>query len=203
MLKKPQTDFYEAQKPRWRWLTRLRPTHKDGTPRSLGVSDMIVTTGGIALGVACALFPWYVFFNQDQFGVRAMKFSGDGEASRMPASLNGGPQRIARPITPGEIPRLELDLFATGTVPPQGRALDAAGAAEQPFPGKEPTAAHFKLLHVENGRGMMEDEDGIWLVQVGSKLPDGSRVNAFQKRGGGWAILTDRDTVISAAQGGK
>ena len=197
-MKKPQTDFYAAKAPKRRLLAWLRPTNKDGTPRTLGVSDMIVTTAGIALGVACALFPWYVFFNQEQFGVRAMKFSGNGDAARMPGYLTGGPEGIKRPITAGEIPRLELDLFATGTLPPAGRSLDPSEAIDQPFPGKESTASNFKLLHVENGRGMMEDDDGIWLVQIGSKLPDGARVNAFQKRDGHWTIITDRNTVLTA-----
>ena len=31
---------------------------------------------GVVLAMICALFPWYIFFNQEQFGPPAMKFEG-------------------------------------------------------------------------------------------------------------------------------
>ena len=41
-------------------------------------SDLTVAALGVTLGLICALFPWYIFFNPDEFGVRAMKFGGNG-----------------------------------------------------------------------------------------------------------------------------
>ncbi|TPO11857.1 hypothetical protein FJ980_04530, partial [Mesorhizobium sp. B1-1-5] len=36
-------------------------------------SDFVIAALGITLGLICALFPWYIFFNQEQFGVQAIK----------------------------------------------------------------------------------------------------------------------------------
>src|SRR6266568_2947280 len=44
-------------------------------------SDFVVAALGITLGLICALFPWYIFFNQEQFGVQAIKFGGSGSNS--------------------------------------------------------------------------------------------------------------------------
>ncbi|MEO5759918.1 MAG: hypothetical protein ABIQ51_24040, partial [Mesorhizobium sp.] len=44
-------------------------------------SDFVVAALGLTLGLICALFPWYIFFNQDQFGVQAIKFGGTGTNS--------------------------------------------------------------------------------------------------------------------------
>src|SRR5690606_30219050 len=43
--------------------------------------DFVVAGLGVALGLICALFPWYIFFNQEQFGVRAMRLGGQGANS--------------------------------------------------------------------------------------------------------------------------
>ncbi|TIN57212.1 MAG: hypothetical protein E5Y30_38560, partial [Mesorhizobium sp.] len=77
-------------------------------------SDFVIAALGITLGLICALFPWYIFFNQDQFGVQAMKFGGTGSNS---GRAGGGvvAQRSA-PLTAKDIPAANLDLLATGTV---------------------------------------------------------------------------------------
>ena len=45
-------------------------------------SDLTVAALGVTLGLICALFPWYIFFNPEEFGVRAMKFGGSGGGHR-------------------------------------------------------------------------------------------------------------------------
>src|SRR5688572_30152532 len=40
-------------------------------------SDLTVAALGVTLGLICALFPWYIFYNPDEFGVRPMKFGRD------------------------------------------------------------------------------------------------------------------------------
>ena len=52
-------------------------------------SDLTVAALGVTLGLICALFPWYIFFNPEEFGVRAMKFGGSG----------GEPSRFSRRAT--------------------------------------------------------------------------------------------------------
>jgi hypothetical protein len=154
-------------------------------------SDFVIAALGITLGLICALFPWYIFFNQEQFGVQAIKFGGSGSNS---GRAGGGVvAERSGPLTAKDVPNADIDLFATGTVqddpaPPPG---------DQPFPA---AASEFKMVHVANGRAMIEDDTGLWIVQRGSVLPDSSRVASIEQRGGKWVIVTSADKVIQLSR---
>lgn len=158
-------------------------------------SDLMIAALGITLGLVCALFPWYIFFNQEQFGPPAVTFSGEGVTGASgPIAVGPQPERVGAPMSTENL-RDELDLFATGTLQEEDgdEAERASTALEQPFPTVAPM---FRIIHVENGRAMVEDESGIWLVQRGSKLPDNSRVAAIEQRDGQWVVVTNEDRVI-------
>ena len=129
-----------------------------------GRSDMVIVGSGLALAIGCALFPWYVFFNQEKFGVQAMNFSGNEAGTTMPSDLVYPPELVRRELNPGEKRKVE-----------------------------------FSLVHVANGRAMIEDEDGLWVVQKGSTLPDASKVASIEKRDGVWVLVTDANRVIQMA----
>lgn len=151
-------------------------------------SDLVVAGLGVALGLICALFPWYIFFNQEQFGVRAMRLGGQGVNSGRVLADNLPPARISElPELPGE-----LDLFSTGNIA-SDPTRDPPGSDEQPFPG---AAVEFRLVHVANGRAMIEDDAGLWIVQSGSRLPDSSRVAAIEQRAGKWVLVTSKEQVF-------
>ena len=154
-------------------------------------SDFVVAALGITLGLICALFPWYIFFNQEQFGVQAIKFGGSGSNS----GREGGGVATERsgPLTAKDVPNADIDLLATGTV--QDEPAPAPG--DQPFPA---AATEFKMVHVANGRAMIEDDTGLWIVQRGSLLPDSSRVASIEQRGGKWVIVTDANKVIQLSR---
>jgi hypothetical protein len=156
-------------------------------------SDFVIAALGITLGLICALFPWYIFFNQDQFGVQAMKFGGTGSNS---GRAGGGvvAERSA-PLTAKDIPAANLDLLATGTV--RADANPAAAPDEQPFPAD---AAKFRMVHVANGRAMIQDDAGLWIVQRGSILPDSSQVSSIEQRNGKWVMVTSADRVIELSR---
>ncbi|ADV11111.1 hypothetical protein [Mesorhizobium ciceri] len=156
-------------------------------------SDFVIAALGIALGLICALFPWYIFFNQDQFGVQAMKFGGTGSNS---GRAGGGvvAERSA-PLTAKDVPAANLDLLATGTV--RDDADPAAASDEQPFPAD---AAKFRMVHVANGRAMIQDDAGLWMVQRGSILPDSSKVSSIEQRNGKWVMVTSADQVIELSR---
>lgn len=162
-------------------------------------SDFIIAGLGIALGLTCALFPWYIFFNQEKFGVRAMKFSGGGQdQQQIPLALGQQVERVGAPMSAEDIPPMKLDLFATGSLRPnKDDAAGATGVAEQPFPGPK---IEFKLVHIANGRAMIEDDAGVWIVQRGSALPDSSRVASIEQRDGKWVLVTSREEVFQVAR---
>jgi len=185
------------------WLRRRAQKEIGSSPAAQSrtrSSDLVIAALGIALGLTCALFPWYIFFNQEQFGIRAMKFSGSGTQVSGPLTLSPQAERVGAPMSVEEVPVLQLDLFATGTLPKKGddgTDPEALSVTEQPFPVEE---AVYRLVHVANGRAMIEDDTGVWVVQPGSMLPDNTRVAAIEQRGGSWVLVTTGDRVIEAAR---
>lgn len=156
-------------------------------------SDFVFAALGITLGLICALFPWYIFFNQDQFGVQAIKFGGSGTNAGRTA---GGSQleNAGAPLTAKDLPP-DVDLLATGTL--QDTTVNPPGVDEQPFPAD---VGKFRVVHVANGRAMIEDDAGLWIVQRGSKLPDSSIVSSIEQRGGKWVLVTSTDQVIELSK---
>lgn len=154
-------------------------------------SDFVIGGLGVALGVVCALFPWYIFFNQDQFGVQAIKLGGRGNnAGRIVVESRPGSD-----FAPPGVREMSknLDLFTTGNVPDKKQE---SVPDDQPFPGD---ALAFKLVHIANGRAMVQDDTGLWIVQAGSKLPDSSRVTAIEQRGGKWVLVTSTNKVMEVS----
>lgn len=162
-------------------------------------SDLIIASLGIALGLGCALFPWYIFFHQDKFGIRALKFGGNSQEQTGPIDLGSQGNRIGAPVAVDDIPPMDLDLFATGTLATKKEDGEdgVPGVIEQPFPAE---IANFRVVHVANGRAMIEDDAGLWIVQRGSVLPDESRVAAIEQRAGRWVVVTTADRVLEVSQ---
>jgi hypothetical protein len=87
------------------------------------------------------------------------------------------------------------DPLTTATVSNTGREDDKGPPADQqPFPGK----SAFQLLHVANGRALIEDDTGMYVVRVGSLLPDSSRLASIEQREGKWVIVTSTGDVYGS-----
>ncbi|PSM18855.1 MULTISPECIES: hypothetical protein [Nitratireductor] len=169
--------------------TGVRPRRKG----RYSLSDAILAGLGLGIGAASFTFPWYVFFHQEQFGVRVVDFDGTEIESDLSGPfytprVNWAPQRL----TQEEIAELPLDFAPTGTVLPDRTAPDTTGSV-QPFPARKPA---YALVHVAKGRAMIQDANGFWVVERGSILPDNSRVMAIEKRSGAWILRTSNDDVI-------
>ena len=158
-------------------------------------SDLTLAALGVTLGLICALFPWYIFFNPEEFGVRAMKFGGGGDGTE-PIVLGAQSERVGAPVAAQDVPSMKLDLLATGTAAKEDEEENMQGTpglSEQPFPAP---AVSFKLVHVANGRAMLEDDTGLFVVQSGSILPDGSRVATIEERDGRPVLVTDAGVAL-------
>ncbi|MCX7303207.1 MAG: hypothetical protein NTV73_02550 [Hyphomicrobiales bacterium] len=162
-------------------------------------SDLTVAALGITLWLICALFPWYIFFNPDEFGVRAMRLGAGGNGT-MPIVLGAQPGRAGAPAPDVDGPPAELDLIATGTAVKEHEEPVDEGAeamAEQPFP---PPVISFRVVQIANGRAMMEDDTGLFVVQPGSILPDSTRVETIGERDGKPVLVTDAGVVLEISQ---
>ncbi|MDE1159723.1 MAG: flagellar protein [Neorhizobium sp.] len=158
-------------------------------------SDLILKGAAVLLAGGAVAFPWYVFFNQDKFGVSVAGweqlrdvrgFRHDG-GEMMPVETARGSNRNGAAGGNGDGDG-GLDQLTTATVAsPVLRKREGEGAdLDQPMPG----GAGFRLLHVANGRAMIEDRSGVYIVQQGSVLPDNSRLASIEQRDGKWTIVT-------------
>lgn len=154
-------------------------------------SDWLIAGCGIGLAAVCALFPWYIFLHQEKFGIRPLTFSGQADGRAAPG-LAASIQPLGERLMPPPEGRPQLDFFPTGTVPDAPR-VEPGDLPRQPFPGDR---LSFRLIDAGNGRAMIEDEEGFWIVQHGSPLPDGSRVARIVEREGSWVLITSRDTEV-------
>lgn len=184
----------------WRRMFRSapkpgRPGGEVGAGRKYTFGDGLLVAGGIALGLTCAFFPWYVFFNQDQFGIRAIKFGGNPGTGTQPATSMPTGHIDAPAAAPGAA--AALDTISTGTLPDKDLPKEPPGLAEQPFPAPAPA---FALVHIANGRAMIEDDKGLWVVQPGSILPDNTRVTSIEQRAGQWVLVTTGGRVVEIAR---
>ena len=160
--------------------------------------DILLGLFGVALGLGSAFFPWYVFFNQEKFGIRAVKMDSDIQVVDGLSSATPQMPRIADPADIKEITSLDLDNLPTGTTPPEEPDGQATGSVpaivEQPYPHH---AAEFRVIHIENGRAMIEDDSGLWIVQRGSTLPDMTKVTSIEQRDSGWVVVTSGKRVLA------
>jgi hypothetical protein len=170
------------------------PPLKMARKTKTGFVDRALACLGLALAGASAVLPWYVFFNEEKFGIHVAR---GGDRSR---DLPDWPARNAFTVSPlamlnrndKQLMAVVPDLMTTATVTDRGREdLTGEAAVNQPFPGKSP----FRLLHVANGRALIEDAGGMYLVRLGSILPDNSRLAAMEQRDGKWVIVTSSGDV--------
>src|SRR4051812_42622692 len=154
-------DFYVGDQPKPADpLSRLVTGTSQAASEGKKTSDLTIAALGITLALICALFPWYIFLNPDSFGVRPMKFEGGGTPVSGPVGAGPQPQRVGAPMDSPPVPMEDPDLSATGTPPdkPAGEyRANPPGVKQQPFPAE---VAEFRLVHVANGRAMIEDDAG-------------------------------------------
>lgn len=159
--------------------------------------DLSLAALGVTLGLICALFPWYIFFNPEKFGPPAVELGGGQGEGLGPLGRAFADERMNSPLAlPGRQPfRPEtLDLFATGTAAePEEEATREDAVLDQPFPAAPPV---FHLVHVENGRALIADDAGLWVVREGDALPDKSVVTRIGEEGGKPVLVTSENKVL-------
>lgn len=159
------------------------------------IVDQLLALIGVLLAVLATFFPWYVFFNQDQFSLPTLwrgetrdlsSMSSQPVVSISPLAMTNSGQPASDPLTP--------DPLTTSAVPGLTKqALRPAAAMPEPTPAQN---RPFRLMHAANGRALVEDGYGMYLVQVGSVLPDNSRLATLEQRAGNWVLITSNGDVI-------
>ena len=160
--------------------------------------DRVVAISGFLLATAAAFFPWYVFFNQESFGIAPMSYTDTRDLPEIGGRSLVNVSPLAIPDEKdGTAEPSAFDPITTATVSSLGDELPGAPGVttvdhDKSFPGKP----RYKLLHVANGRALIEDTSGMYIVRIGSVLPDNSRLATLEKRDGQWVIITSNGEVI-------
>ena len=180
----------------------IKPSRQGRKAGSSG--DRMLAGAGIMLATASALFPWYVFFNEDKFGIRVETMDHTRDLPDTPARNVFSVSPLAMvDNTPSETEKEPLDptdKLTTATVPSPDKQDGTDGSnIMQPLPGKNT----FRLMHVANGRALIEDSKGMYMVRVGSILPDNSRLATIEQRGGRWVIITSTGEVFNDQASGS
>jgi hypothetical protein len=158
-------------------------------------TDTALKVTGLTLAGLSAFFPWYVFLNPDKFGIHA----DDGDRTR---PLPNWPARNVFSVSPMAMinsapadskPQDPDDLTTASTNGAGPTDLKGADAENQPFP----SSSSFRLLHVSNGRALIEDAAGMYVVKVGSILPDNSRLSGLEEHNGKWVMVTSNGVVAA------
>lgn len=154
--------------------------------------DKALGATGIVLAGLAVFFPWYAFLNQDKFSLPTLWQGSSKDIPRAGQSGLSAPSlAMSDPATRAAVDQLTTATVpSTGETPPNG-PQDSLG---QPFP----TASGFRLMHVADGRALVEDNNGLYIVNVGGVLPDNSRVATLEQRNGRWTLVTSKGDVIQA-----
>lgn len=163
--------------------------------------DRALAGTGVALAFAAGLFPWYVFFHEEQFGVKLADWGNTRDLPDIPGrnvfsvspttAMVDNDDKGATSTMPSAV-----DPVVTATVSQVGKedANTRDMGVNQPFPGR----GGFRLLHVANGRALIEDGSGMYMVQVGSILPDNSKVANLQQQNGKWVIVSTTGEIYGS-----
>lgn len=172
------------------------PNSKQGVRRR---NDRLLTGSGILLAAVSAIFPWYVFFNQDKFGIRTASMEHTRDLPPMAPRNVFSVSPLAMVDNSDDepvLPAAPTDAVTTATVSSLGdEARNGLSRPEQPFPGK----SGFRLLHVSNGRALIEDSSGMYMVRIGSILPDNSKLATIEQRDDRWVIITSSGEIYRDA----
>ncbi len=170
------------------------PPLKHATHGGATTGDRFIRLAGVALAGMAAFFPWYVFLNPEKFSVPPLWQDNGRPLDRVPslapmgtsfsASAEKGGTTTADPA---------IDTLATATVPSAAGVKDGDDPTDiqQPFPA----STAFRLMHVANGRALIEDSSGMYIVRVGSTLPDNSKLATLEERNGKWVLITSRGDI--------
>lgn len=173
------------------------PAVKRRRPREESrLTDRILGGSIVALAAFATFFPWYAFFHQDKFSIPTL---WEGNTRDLPET---DPRKVisVSPLAMTDSDQQareqpEADPLITATVPSLGKEKSdgktPSGGFDQPFPGSK----GFKLMHVANGRALIEDSSGMYIVRIGSILPDNSRLATIEQREGKWVIVTSNGAI--------
>ena len=169
----------------------LKRTERGG----YSTADKLLAGTGVMLAALAAFFPWYVFLNPEKFSVPTL---WEGTTRNLPET----PGKEVVSVSPAAMvdddkqPAEDVDPVATATASSVGKESKLGAPVDTGLEQPLPASTGFRLMHVANGRALIEDARGMYIVRVGSILPDNSRLATLEQRDGAWVIVTSNGDII-------
>ncbi|UPA24926.1 flagellar protein [Shinella oryzae] len=163
---------------------------------SYSAGDKVLVATGVLLAAGAAFFPWYVFLNPGKFSVPTL---WQGSTRNLPETAAKEVMSVspAAMVDDDKTRALDsLDPVATATTSALGKEKTLGVPVETGLNQPLPANSGFRLMHVANGRALIEDARGMYIVRVGSILPDNSRLATLEQRDGAWVIVTSNGDII-------
>lgn len=155
------------------------------------LGDVVYAAAVVILCSASAAFPFYVYFNEDQFGPPVMRFYGAGDAAAQAEADAASYQRKVLALVK---PRLELDRITTGTVFKQDAPVKSRRLEKQPMPPVPDEVpelgAELEIMFVSQGRAIAISGGRVVSLREGSLLTDGSLISSIGRADDGWVVST-------------
>lgn len=171
------------------------PPLRRSEARGRSFTDRLLIASGVTLAALAAFFPWYVFLNPQEFSLPPLWQDARRDLPDMPAKDVVSVSPAAMVDNDDVAPVPEVDPVRTATVPNLGQEGARGAAPSAPIEQPLPPPTGFRLMHVANGRAMIEDSSGMYIVRVGSILPDNSKLATLEQREGEWVIVTSKGDV--------
>lgn len=170
---------------------------KRSARRGYSTGDKVLAGTGVMLAAMAAFFPWYVFLNPEKFSVPAL---WEGTTRDLPET---GPKQVVS-VSPAAMvdddqdsgTGVNVDPVATASATDEGNETKLGAPVDNGLDQPLPANTGFRLMHVAAGRALIEDARGMYIVRVGSILPDNSRLATLEQRDGAWVIVTSNGDVI-------
>lgn len=149
-------------------------------------SDVLLATTGVLLAFGSVSFPWHVYFNPQMYGPPRIEFSGEwkknaiadiaGKLEQTPPALAGGPDDII-----------------TGTVPTEARRQARSNVVtDMPFPAGD---SDYDIVAIMEGQAVISSAGQTYVIEAGSRLPDGASVTLIRRTIDGGEIRTAEGRV--------
>lgn len=165
--------------------------------------DILLTLAGLGLAASSAFLPWYVFLNQEKFTVQRFAYTQENQgAGGWPGRMFVNEKNTALEgmgNTDRSMLELEPDMLTTASIeedeeptPTARPSSEQTSNISQPFPAKR----SFKLIHVADNRALIQDISGLYVVKVGSVLPDNSTLSKLERTENGWLMITSEGDIL-------
>ena len=169
--------------------------------------DLGLGVVGLALAGISSYLPYYVYFNESEFGPPTMQFTGriDYEAPVIVERARETRRALFTEDLVVKFDAQEIDPLVTGSIQPNEGGIPRLRPRVRPRPSLEQfddlqteliDHESLELVFATRGRALIRDGDDILPIAVGSRLPDGSTVKSLLRKKNGWQVVTSNNHVL-------